>query len=134
MNNDGEKAAISKDFVKEFPECPSCGSREQFFAGIVRELKERGVVDQGWSFYLDAKQGVVFDPKKEAGLLVGSEVPGYSFATDICANCGCIYVVRLQRMTAKKGIAPVQILPNRGERRRMEREGVPPVFNNPLLS
>lgn len=133
MNDNGEKPFMGKDFQKEFDKCPACGKSEPFFGMITDELKERGIVDKAWNFSLDMKSGPVMQPQKEAALPIGAEVPGYSFATDICSNCGCIYVVKLQRVNLKKTLAPTPLaLPNRAERRRMEQQGAPPVFNNPF--
>ena len=121
--------------VKDFEKCPACGSGDQFFGAIVKQLKEEGKVNPDWNFYLDMKQGVVMEPQQAQLLPIGAEMPGYYFATDICANCGNIYVVKLARASVKKAMAAAPlILPNRADRRRMEREGPPPGYRNPLLS
>lgn len=135
MNNDGAKEK-SNDFVKLFDKCPACGKNEPFFGMITEELKKRGIVDKDWQFYLDCKSGAVMQPGKEQLLPVGSEVPGYFYATDICSNCGKINVVKIQRLTLKKSItvAHLTLPPNRAERRRTEREGFNPNMNNPSLS
>jgi len=132
MDDNNEKQG--KEFVKEFTKCPACGKNEPFFGKITDELKERGIVDKAFDFRLDAKSGAVMQPQKEASLPIGSEVPGFVFTTDICSNCGCIYVVKLQRTSLKKTLAPVQLKPNRAERRRMSPPNITPHMNNPLLS
>ena len=133
MSEDGQ--GKDKVFTREFDKCPACGKSELFLGGIAAELKERGVVDKEWNFYYDQRQGVVMQPNKDLALPIGSEMPGYYFATDICSNCGCIYVVKLQRLNLKKSLAPAQMMLNRADRRRMEKEGFNPLGgNNPLLS
>ena len=124
-----------KEFVREFKVCPACGSSERFFESMVTELRERGLASPGWSYYLDAKQGVVFDKAKEATLLIGSKMPAFAFCSDICVECGTIYVVKLQRMAAEKSLdMPVPANPpNRAERRR-NGSGQNILFNNPLTS
>ena len=124
-----------KEFVKEFKVCPACGSKERFFETLVADLRERGLTSPGWGYYLDAKRGVVFDKTKEAVLLIGSTMPAFAFYSDICVDCGTIYVVKLQKMTAQKSLdVPVPSnLPNRAERRR-NGGGQNILFNNPLMS
>lgn len=131
-----EATKTNKDFAREFDKCPSCGSKERFFEDIVRELRQRGLARENWNFYLDMKQGIVSDPIKEASILIGAEIPAYSFATDICSDCGCIYVVKLQRLTVKKSMsfAPAEVQLNRAGRRLAERNGLFPFGNNPLQS
>jgi len=117
---------------KEFSKCPACGAESPYFQMIAEELKEAGRVPDGWNFYLDKKQGIVFPPDRLAVLPIGAEVPGFQFMTDICSECGCIYCVKLVSTVAKKSIQPVQVVPpNRAERRRIERECyTPPNFGN----
>lgn len=123
-------------FVKEFKVCPACGSKVRFFEEMTTDLRERGLTSPGWGYYLDAKQGVVFDKAKEATLLIGSKMPAFAFCSDICVECGTIYVVKLQRMSAEKSLnVATEPLPpaNRAERRR-NGGGQNILFNNPLTS
>ena len=118
-NHDGEKTDTG--FSKEFLECPACHSTKRFFETMTKELKERGLAGEDFNFRLDAKRGVVADPKRQASILIGTSLPAFEFATDICENCGTIYVVKLQRLTAHQTLTPVDRLPpNRADRRRFE--------------
>ena len=121
----------NKVWVKAFDKCPACGSTERFFESIVNELKAEGKVEKDWIFSLDAKAGPVANPQKLALAPSGTEFPAYSFRSDICVNCGLIYVVNLERGTGKKA-APL-IMPNRAERRAMGNFN-PLGSNNPLSS
>lgn len=129
---------VNKEWSKEFNKCPCCGSENRFFETIVKEMKERGIAEEKWNFFLDMKIGPVANQQMIDRLPIGSEIPGYNFATDICADCGCIYAVILERKTVKKGLNPVQFQPNRAQRRAGLQEGqrfkLPPNMNNPLTS
>ena len=121
---------MDKDFHRTFTKCPCCGSEDRFLEQLGNELKARGLAREEWNFHLDIRQGVVLDQVKEAAIPIGSEVPGYGIATDICMDCGCIYAIDLTRNDVKKTIAPLPpIIPNRAMRRRMGREGGPPLIN-----
>ena len=128
----------NKQWSKEFNKCPCCGSESRFFEGIVKELKQRGIADKDFNFFLDLKTGPVASPQMINKLPIGGEIPGFAFATDICTDCGTIYAVRLDKITVKKGLAPVQFIPNRQQRRAGMQGGqgfqFPPSMNNPCVS
>jgi len=98
-------------FHKDFKSCPACGSTNRFFESMANELKDRGVVRKEWAFYLDIKQGVVMDKVKEQRLIIGSQVPAYTYATDICMDCGCVYAMFIERSNATKSIEPATNMP-----------------------
>lgn len=129
---------MEKDFHKEFKKCPVCKLREElakilgkpdlklgdgsdrFLEQLGKEMKDRGLAREEWNIHLQAKQGPVLDPTKEAAIPIGSEIPGYDFKTDICMDCGCIYAIELRRLDIKKSPAPPQLIPpNRATRRRL---------------
>ena len=113
---------VDGEWVKTFDRCPACGSTSRFFGAITKELKEREFANEDWNCVLDSKKGVMVDQRKQNAIPIGSTLPGYSFQTDICEDCGAIYCVRLERMKAVKSPSPPPplSLPNRAERRRME--------------
>lgn len=120
-------------FHKNFTKCPACGSEDRFLEQLGNELKERKLARDEWKMSWDFRQGVVIDQQKAAGIPIGSELPGYIVATDICMNCGCVYATSLTRVSGKISLAPPQpLMPNRADRRRLEKLGGN--FNNPLLS
>ena len=63
------------------------------------------------------------DETKMSTLPVGSKLPTFSFKTDICMNCGCVYATYIARGEATVGVTQAKQVPNRAERRRMGREG-----------
>lgn len=124
---------MDNDFQRDFTKCPVCESEDRFLEQLGNELKERGLARPEWNMRWDFRQGVVVDQQKSAATPIGSELPGFEVATDICMNCGCVYATILKRLSGKIGLAPQQpIVPNRADRRRMEKLGGN--FNNPLLS
>ena len=137
MNDNGKEPTTSKDFVKEFDKCPACGSKERFFEDIVKELKDRGLLDLKIAcFDFQLQQGFPLPPQKMAILPFGSEIPHFKRMWDTCCSCGLDYAIHLEKVIVKKSIdlAPSQTPPNRAERRRMEKQGIPPFLNNPRLS
>jgi hypothetical protein len=127
----------NKGFVKDFTKCPGCGSTERYFEDILKELKERGLTDaKATHFDFQIQQGLALPQTKIAVMPFGSEISSFTRIWDTCCNCGLVYSIHLAKGYAKKSIqlAPAQAMPNRAERRRMEKSGIPPQFNNPLLS
>ena len=113
-----------KEKVKTFEKCPACGSEHQFFGDIVRHMKESGLVKDDWNFCYDYRTGPVANEQMLKTLPTGAKLPSYFFSTDICADCGCIYVTKLEEGTAEKRpqiVLPTSISTNRAERRRMGR-------------
>ncbi len=118
-----EPTEPEKNKVKTFEKCPACGSTNHFFADIVKRMKESGLAKDTWSFCYDQRTGLVASEEMLKTLPVGGQMPGYAFKTDICSDCGCIYVTRLEEGMAQKrpNIAlPTNIPMNRAQRRRME--------------
>ena len=119
VSNDGQETG--KHSLKTFEKCPACGSEERLIEGIGKELKAKGLIDLNWNPCMQAIAGVVLKQEDWSALPIGVEVPGYVCETDVCIDCGLIYVVKLERKSVKK---PSQILipgapPNRAERRAM---------------
>lgn len=95
---------MEKEFEKEYG-CPVCkANRSGFFDQISRELQIRGVVRKGWSMALESKHGAVLDEARLAVLPIGTELPAFAFQTDICIECGSVYVRKLRRFTIRWGI------------------------------
>lgn len=93
---------LDKDFNKEFKKCPACGSESRFFESLTEEARERGMVRKEFTMFLESKQGVIVDPQKIQGLLIGAELIGFVFAEDFCAECGCRYATKLMRLKVHK--------------------------------
>lgn len=93
---------LDKDFDKEFKKCPACGSEVRFFESLTEEARERGMIRKEFTMFLESKTGVVVDPQKIQGLVIGAELIGFVFTEDFCAECGCRYATRLKRVKAHK--------------------------------
>ena len=139
-NHDGEKLT-NQGLRKQFDKCPGCGSSEQFFEGILKELKGRGLIDQKCAcFDFQLQQGFPLSQQKMAILPFGSEIPHFKRIWDTCCSCGLNYATHLERTVVKKSLTPPQpAVFNRADRRRLgidaeHGRGIPPRFNNPLLS
>ncbi len=116
-----ETVEPEKNKVKTFEKCPACGSTNQFFADIVKHMKEEGLVKDEWDFCYDQRTGPVANEQMLKTLPAGTKVPSYFFKTDICSDCGCIYVTKLIEGIAEKRpqiILPTNIPMNRAQRRR----------------
>lgn len=110
------------EWVQEIPVCPVCGSDRRFFESIGEELKQRGLLSDDTESYYEMKAGAVGSKGMIAKLVIGASVPAFGVGTDICLGypdkpCGNIYAVRIERTNVKKSLAPIQILPNRAQRR-----------------
>ena len=115
---------MAENWVKEFSECPGCGGESRMFEQMGREVKERGLAKEEMTFYYDMRSGPLATQDMLAKLPLGGEVPAFVVCTDICLDCGCIYAVKLESKKAKKGLAPVQLVTNRAQRRAGGREGL----------
>ncbi len=112
---------MKKDFKKDFNECPVCKSKDRFFEQLGKELKDRKIARPEWTMCLEAKSGVVSDQTKVGALPVGSKLPAFAIKTDVCMECGCIYAIYLERGEATVGLTQAKEMPNRAERRRIEK-------------
>lgn len=102
---------MDKDFHREFTKCPQCGSEDRFFEQLANEAKKKGLAGENWQFHFQIVEGVVVDPAKAAGALIGSEAPGFGIMTDVCMDCGCIYAIDLTRIDKKKQLPSAQNVP-----------------------
>jgi len=136
-NHNGEPVP----FVRNFDCCPNCHSTERFYESILKEAQDKGLVDKGVRcFDFQMVQNVAVPQQKIDILPVGSEIPAFMRIWDTCANCGLDYSIHLEKRMIKKSIIfqPGQMMPNqmpnRAERRQLERlkENLRP--NNPFLS
>jgi len=84
---------------------------EPFFESLVKVAKGRGLVPPDYHFWLDAKQGTVLQPQHIERLPIGSEIPAFQFAAEICATCGTVYAARLERATAKRTVQRARTMP-----------------------
>ena len=115
---------MDKQFHKTFSQCPNCGSDQRFCEQLAKEMKERGLARLEWRYSYDVREGVVIDPTKQAQIPIGSVIPGFHIALDICMDCGALYAIELIRLDAKVSVMPPP--PPRGK--------LPNIFNDPRFS
>lgn len=87
---------------KRFDQCPVCESKERFFEQMGNELKLRGILKPEIGVFMDMKSGTIGNKEMINRLPIGSELPGFAYATDICIKCGLIYAVRIETHKVKK--------------------------------
>lgn len=98
---------MEKDFSKRNLVCPNCGSPDRFMEQLGQELKDRKLFKEEMRAYYEVKQGTLLDQSRVAFIPLGSMLPGFHIATDICMKCGTIYAVELVRTEGKfMGIQP----------------------------
>ena len=135
------------DFKKEFPKCPVCALREElaeilgkpdlpigdgrskFCKDLAEVAKERGLATKDFRFHFQYLTGIAVEPKEAEKAAVGTEAPSYIIGTEVCADCGCVYASTLTSGDEKKPPPPSQLIApnNRAQRRRIGREGQPPI-------
>lgn len=94
---------------KVFTMCPACHSHSRFFETLAREAIKNKTAREEWMFFYDQKQGPILDRLKDPMLPIGTEIPGFYIATDICMNCGCVYAIRIESRPLKKSIVPPKL-------------------------
>jgi len=93
---------------KTFDKCPACGSDKRFVQTLVEIAKDRGLARENWKMFFDSRRGYVLDQNRVILMPIGSKVPAFQIATDICMECGCIYAVGL---AAGEGTIKAEQLP-----------------------
>jgi hypothetical protein len=95
---------------KTFTRCPACKSKNRFLEGLAEQAKINGTVGDKYKLAFDMRKGMVMDNNKAILLKIGSKVPSYFIATDICEDCGCMYAVQLStgegRVQMEEGTLP----------------------------
>ena len=89
---------MDKNFHKEFPTCPNCGSDQRFCEQLGMEAKEKGQARKEWTFYYETRKGLVMDTVNQPNLLVGTTLPGFLIHMDICMDCGTFYAIFIARI------------------------------------
>jgi len=87
---------MDEKFLIEFPTCPNCGCEETFMNEVSELLKKKGWVKPEMKAFFDIKEGTLIDPSRLATIPVGSNIPGFQIASDICVQCGTFYAKSLK--------------------------------------
>jgi len=107
MGNDNIEVKI----IKEFTECPWCGSREVMMGKLGEEMKEKGLIGPDMNVGLDEIGGTIIDPRLAGKMLARSIRPGMFALRDICLGCGRSITTRIEKKPVEVGLGP---MPNVG--------------------
>ncbi|KKN15521.1 hypothetical protein LCGC14_0985120 [marine sediment metagenome] len=113
--------------IKEF-DCPVCSLKRWLIE--VLGLKEtapkanqrlhdeaasaligRSLIPLGNTLSMNSYEGVPLPKEVVERLLIGAELPGLGYVTDICTECGAIYAKKVRRFVGKKGITTAKMAP-----------------------
>jgi hypothetical protein len=91
-----EKYEGSKmDYPKKFPKCPNCGSEVRVIESEAKEEMAKGNIKVVTRATCMVTETAVFDP---TSLIVAPrEVPMIRAFYDICADCGTLYCIGLEK-------------------------------------
>ena len=81
--------------VIEFKKCPNCGSTNRYCESLGNQEKARGHMGKELSFCFQVIEGICMDKGKEPTLPIGTTLPAYHVTTDICSDCGTLYVTQI---------------------------------------
>ena len=91
---------------KTIDTCPTCGGTDLFFKSLTQLVKDRHLAKPDYSLHLISHQGLAIDLKTTSNLLIGSTVPGFKIAIDICKSCGTVFATELQQLEVSTKAAP----------------------------
>ena len=111
--------------VIEFSKCPACGSEERYCESLANQEKARGHMRKDLRYCFEVVNKVCMDDQMVNNLPVGTEMPAYTATTDICSNCGNIYVTSITEVKATK--QPQLLVPG-------GKGFIPPQFPGPGMS
>ncbi len=78
-----------------FDKCPVCSSKERYCESLGNQEKSRGHMRKDMNFCFQVIEGICIDKGIEATLPMGTTLPSYHVATDICSDCGTLYVTQI---------------------------------------
>lgn len=88
--------------VIEFKKCPVCGSENRYCESLGNQEKTRGHMRKEINFCLQVIEGICLDKGTEPRLPMGTTLPAYHVTTDICSDCGTIYVTQITEVQVMK--------------------------------
>ena len=81
--------------VISFGKCPACASENRYCETLGNQEKARGHMRKELTFAFQVIEGVCMDKAIEPRLPMGTTLPVYHVTTDICSDCGTIYVTKI---------------------------------------
>ena len=99
--------------MTEFSQCPACKGTTRFYENLGQKIVLEGIAPTGFKCVFQQHQSVVGTEDMKKQLKEGkiSSLPTTLIQTDICSDCGCIYVVRMDTGKLSAIAVPKIILP-----------------------
>jgi hypothetical protein len=82
-----------KEMSTKIEKCPHCGGTKRLIADLVTKAKADKVVGENFNMFYDLRRGTILDKDRTGIIAIGSKIPSYVIGTDVCTDCGCVYVV-----------------------------------------
>jgi hypothetical protein len=95
------------EYPKKFPVCPHCGSEARVIESEAKEEVAKGNLKMITRAVCMTTETAVFDPR--SSLIAPREFPLIRAFYDICADCGTLYCIEVQK---DKGRAEPQLRRN----------------------
>ncbi len=92
--------------AKKFSKCPNCGSTRRLFEEQTKLLHEKSTVPTGINFYYESKNQLLGNKQVAEHQLIGSKLPTIATISDVCMDCGTIYIVEYRIDEATKSLVP----------------------------
>lgn len=85
----------------EFKECPSCGSERRILEEEVQKQIKAGKLPEGTVIPAHMSQSILFNPTPVQNIIIAKHiVPVMVSQYDICAECGAMYLTRMDKTSA----------------------------------
>lgn len=88
------------EYPKKFEVCPNCGSMVRVVESEAKEEASKGNIRVSTKMACMITQNAIFDPMR-AGIIAPKEVPIIMARYDICADCGTLYCVEVQKAVGR---------------------------------
>ena len=96
------------ELIARYEKCPWCGSTDRMMGRLGKEMKEKGLLEEGMDVGLVEIGGPIIDPDKIGQTLAVSTRPGMYALRDICIGCGREITVKIEKKITVLGINPPQ--------------------------
>jgi len=89
------------EYPKKFACCPNCGSSVRVVEQeALLELSKGNVRPEGKPGVITIETAI-FDPGAKGGIIMPREFPVIRARLDVCADCGSLYCVEVDKVTGK---------------------------------
>lgn len=90
-------------FPMTWEKCPVCGDTRQVANEVKEEQKAKGKIGPGFNTAIAMLNSLILDPRKIVGQLTAPILTSY---LDICAKCGVVYCVHIDRLEQNLSVKP----------------------------